>query len=329
MPKRPTLSVVAPVYCEEAGIDEFLRRCCLVLDALDLPAGWEMVLVDDGSPDKSLEHLRAAAEADSRLRVVQLSRNFGHQVAITCGLDYAAGDAVVIMDSDLQDPPDVIGRMVEEWRAGADVVYGVRNTRHGESALKVLSARAFYRILSRLSETPMALDAGDFRLLDRSVVLVLRGMREENRYLRGMVSWLGFRQVPVSYARDERHAGSTNYNLRKMVTLAVNGVTGFSERPLRLAFQFGLTVVLVSMGFLCWIIVSKLVHPAGQMAGYASLMCVVLFIGGIQLICVGLLGEYIGRIHREIKRRPLYIVKEAINVIGRTRDDAQPGTDLP
>ena len=202
LPERPTLSVVAPVYREEEGIDEFLRRCRLALDALELPSGWELILVDDGSPDKSLEHLREAATTDSRLRVVQLSRNFGHQVAITCGLDHAGGDAVVVMDSDLQDPPELISQMVEEWRGGADVVYGVRNSREGESALKVLSARAFYRLLSHLSETPMTLDAGDFRLLDRTVVLALRAMREENRYLRGMVSWLGFRQVPISYARE-------------------------------------------------------------------------------------------------------------------------------
>ncbi|MGA2529235.1 MAG: glycosyltransferase family 2 protein [Acidimicrobiales bacterium] len=328
MRERPTLSVVAPVYREEETIDEFLRRLRLAIDALELPSSWELILVDDGSPDKSLEHLREAAAADSRVRVVHLSRNFGHQVAITCGLDHAAGDAVVIMDSDLQDPPEVIARMVEEWRAGADVVYGVRNSRDGESTLKVLSARAFYRLLSHLSETPLPVDAGDFRLLDRSVVLALQAMREENRYLRGMVSWLGFRQVPISYARARRHAGTTNYNFRKMLRLAVDGVTGFSERPLRLAFQFGVMVTLASMAYVCWILVARLVHPAGQSAGYASLMCVVLFIGGIQLICVGLLGEYIGRIYREIKRRPLYVVKEAINLVNWEKSNSSETDEL-
>src|SRR5665213_67378 len=313
-PAHPTLSVVAPVYHEEECIDEFVRRCRCVLDGLDLDAGWEMVLVDDGSTDKSPDHLREAAAMDTRLRVIQLSRNFGHQVAITCGLDHTAGDAVVVIDSDLQDPPEVIARMVEEWRAGAQVVYGVRDARRGESTLKVLSARAFYRLLSRLSETPMTIDAGDFRLMDRKVVLALRSMREESRYLRGMVSWLGFRQVPINYIRDPRHGGTTSYNLGKMFRLAVNGITGFSERPLRLALQLGALVTLASMTYICWIIAGKLIHPADQIPGYASLMCVLLFLGGIQLICAGVLGEYIGRIYREIKHRPLYVIKESINL---------------
>lgn len=312
---RPTLSVVAPVFQEEEGIDEFLRRSCLVLDALELASGWEIVLIDDGSPDKSMEHLREAAMADPRLRVLRLSRNFGHQVAITAGLDHARGDAVILIDSDLQDPPEVIAQMVHEWRNGADVVYGVRTARRGESALKVLSARVFYRLLARLSETPLVVNAGDFRLLDRKVVLALRAMREENRYLRGMVSWLGFRQVPVHYVREARCTGVSAYSLRKMFRLAIDGVTGFSERPLRLAFQLGGLVTLGSLAYLGWVVGTKLVHPSSQIPGYASIMCVLLFLGGVQLISVGLLGEYVGRIYREIKHRPLYVVREHINLV--------------
>ena len=310
----PTLSVVAPVFREESGINAFITRCRKTLDAIELEHGWELILVDDGSPDDSIERIREDALNDQRIRVVRLSRNFGHQVAITAGIDFSRGDAVVIIDSDLQDPPETIADMVTAWRGGAEVVFGVRSARKGEGRLKVLSARAFYRLLSRISDTPLSNDAGDFRLLDRRVVQTLKEMHEENRYLRGMVSWIGFRQVAVPYVREPRFAGRSAYTFRRMVKLAMDGVTGFSERPLRIAFELGMLVTAASFIYLVWILVTTLFYSSRLVPGYASLMCVLLFLGGIQLLSVGLLGEYVGRIYRESKRRPLYVVKDLINV---------------
>jgi polyisoprenyl-phosphate glycosyltransferase len=311
---RVTVSVVAPVYREEASIDEFLARSRAALDQLELPDGWELILVDDGSPDSSIEHIRKAASCDNRIRAVRLSRNFGHQVAVSAGIDYATGDAVVIIDSDLQDPPEIIIKMVEEWRRGAEVVYGVRSSRKGESAFKLLTARTFYRVMSRLSDTPLSNNVGDFRLVDRKVVEVLRSMREENRYLRGMVPWIGFRQIGVEYVREPRFAGRSTYSLPRMLRLALNGVTGFSERPLQLAFQLGGCITLVGFGYLLWIVISVIIGPSHSVAGFASLMCAILFLGGIQLLSIGLLGLYVGRIFREVKQRPLYVVAEVVNV---------------
>jgi len=309
-----TVSLVAPVYREEASIDEFLTRSKVALDTLELPGGWEIILVDDGSPDTSIEHIRKAASLDNRIRAVRLSRNFGHQVAVSAGIDYATGEAVVIIDSDLQDPPEVIVKMVEEWKRGAEVVYGVRSSRQGESAFKRLTAKAFYRVISHLSDTPLSNNVGDFRLIDRKVVEVLRSMREENRYLRGMVPWIGFRQTGVEYVREPRFAGQSAYSLPRMLRLAVNGVTGFSERPLQLAFQLGGCITFVGFCYLLWIVISVIVGPSHSIAGFASLMCAVLFLGGIQLLSIGLLGLYVGRIFREVKQRPLYVVEERVNV---------------
>lgn len=310
----PTLSVVAPVYREEAVIAKFISRCRAALESLELPNGWELLLVDDGSPDKSMEQMRAAASLDHRIKVVRLSRNFGHQAAITAGVDHARGSAVVLIDSDLQDPPETIAAMVEEWRAGADVVYGVRASRLGESRFKIHTARLFYRLLGRLSDTPLSTDSGDFRLLDQRVVQALRSMREENRYLRGMVSWVGFNQVAVHYARDARTTGRSAYSLGRMLRLAMDGITGFSDRPLQLATQLGSVITATSFGYLVWIIVATIVRPSHSVAGFTSLMCALLFLGGVQLLSIGLLGQYVGRIFREVKRRPLYVVTERVNV---------------
>ena len=312
--ERASISVVAPVYQEEATIGEFLSRCRAVLDSINLPGGWEIILVDDGSSDHSMQRMREAAALDGRIRAIRLSRNFGHQIAISVGIDHASGDAIVIIDSDLQDPPETIARMVEEWKRGAEVVYGVRTSRKGERALKLLTARVFYRSLAYLSETPVSTDTGDFRLLDRKVVEVLRSMREENRYLRGMVPWIGFRQVGVEYAREARFAGESKYSLSKMTRLAMNGVTAFSERPLQVAFQLGACITAASFGYLLWILISVIIGPSHSIAGFASLMCVILFLGGVQLLSVGLLGLYVGRIFREVKRRPLYVIDEVVNV---------------
>ncbi len=306
----PVISLVAPVYNEADGLLEFYQRTTAAMTAIEPPVEHELIFVNDGSSDSSADVLRKLSEDDPRVRVVDLSRNFGHQVAITAGLDWADGDAVVVIDSDLQDPPEVIADMVARWRDGYRVVYGVRQSRSGESGFKLFSAKLFYRLLNRLSDTPLPVDAGDFRLLDRGVVAVLRTLREENRYMRGLVSWVGFRQGAVYYERHGRHAGTTKYPLSKMVRLAVDAVTSFSEKPLRLAWQLGAFMTGATFLLAATIVLAKLIEPGRSIPGYASLMVIVLFLGGVQLFTVGLLGEYVGRIYRESKRRPLYVVAE-------------------
>jgi polyisoprenyl-phosphate glycosyltransferase len=304
---RPLISIVSPVYQEEDGIEEFHRRVSSALDGLpDLD--FEFVYVNDGSTDRSFELLQSIVAGDPRVRVVDLSRNFGHQVALSAGVDHARGAAVVVIDSDLQDPPEVIPEMIERWRKGFKVVYGVRASRSGETRFKLLSSKVYYGLIDRISEVPLPRQAGDFRLLDRAVVDVLARMPERNRYVRGMVAWVGFPQSAVEYERDPRYAGETKYTLRRMVRLGLDGVTSFSERPLRLATQLGLVVTVLAFGFAAWTIGASIVDPDGTSRGWPSLMAVVLFLGGVQLLCIGVLGEYLGRVYRETKGRPLYVV---------------------
>jgi len=322
-PRRPTgrclLSVVAPVYEEEAGLAEFHRRASAALTALPEDFGYELVLVDDGSTDTSWGQLRQLAAEDSHVVAHRLSRNFGHQLAITAGTELARGDVVVIIDSDLQDPPELIGEMLARWLEGWDVVYGRRRSRAGESRFKLASARVFYRLLQRLSDVDLPLDAGDFRLMDRRVVDVLVNMPEQNRYIRGMVAWAGFRQCAVDYDRQPRHAGETNYTIRRMFRLAGDATVSFSDWPLTLATKLGFLVSVLSVVFLLGIVVAKIVNPTYALPGYTSLMAVVLFLGGVQMITIGILGQYVARIYRESKRRPLYVVAEtAPTVDGRT-----------
>jgi glycosyltransferase involved in cell wall biosynthesis len=306
------VSVVGPVYCEEQTIGVFHDRLVAALEGIEPAVIFEVIYVNDGSSDGSLARLREIAAADERVRVVDLSRNFGHQLAITAGLDDARGDAVVVIDTDLQDPPEVIASLVGRWRDGFDVVYGVRATREGDSYFKRFTANLFYRLINWLSDTPLPHDAGDFRLMDRAVHGVLKQMREENRYVRGMVSWIGFDQTAVTFERDARYAGTTGYPLRRMLRLAMDAVTSFSERPLKLASRVGALVVLLSLAYIAVTVIVKIVHPAYLIPGYASMLAVIVFFGGIQLLCLGLLGEYVGRIFRETKRRPLYVVRERI-----------------
>jgi dolichol-phosphate mannosyltransferase len=313
MPADATLlSVVTPVYQEEEGIREFHRRLTDVLAALPPGIRYEVVYVNDGSTDRSLELLRGIATTDERVRVVSLSRNFGHQRAITAGVDFATGSAVVIIDSDLQDPPEVILEMVERWRKGFKVVYGVRTSRAGETRFKLWTSKLFYSIVDRMSEVPLPRQAGDFRLLDRAVVDVLADMPERNRYVRGMVAWVGFAQCGVEYERDARYAGTTNYTLVKMVHLAFDGITSFSDRPLRFAVKCGALVTALSFAFALWVIAASIVDPSGGIRGWPSLIAAVLFLGGIQLLSIGVLGEYVGRTYRETKGRPHYVVEETI-----------------
>jgi dolichol-phosphate mannosyltransferase len=304
------LSVVIPCYNEEAVIAETHRRLTTVLSGLDVDA-FEVVYVDDGSRDRTAETLRALHEADPHVRVLRLSRNFGHQTAVSAGIEHAAGDAVVLIDADLQDPPEVVAEMLARWREGYDVAYGLRSDRAGETAFKRGTAKAFYRLLNRLSETPIPLDVGDFRLMDRKVVDALMAMPERARFVRGMVSWVGFRQVAVPYARAERFAGETKYPLFKMLRLAVDGVTSFSLVPLRMASWVGVGASAVALLGIVYALLTRLLTNQ-WVPGWAALFVAVLFVGGVQLLALGIIGEYVGRIYAESKRRPLYLLQERL-----------------
>lgn len=310
--EKPLLSIVVPIYFEEDTIREFYTRMKAVLISIGPDLRHELIFVNDGSSDGSLVILKELAGRDSSVRVINFSRNFGHQIAITAGIDNAAGDAVVVIDGDLQDPPEVIRGMVEKWREGYKVVYGVRSTRKGESRFKLLSARLFYRLIAQLSEVKLPLNSGDFRLMDRVVVEVLSEIREENRYIRGLISWVGFSQYGLEYERDSRYAGETKFNVKKMVKFALDGITSFSDRPLRLSSKLGMVTTLFAFLAMIWLIIGRLFYPERSTAGWTSLFVVVLFLGGIQLISIGVLGEYIGRIYRETKQRPLYVIADRL-----------------
>jgi dolichol-phosphate mannosyltransferase len=302
-----TFSVVAPVFNEVGLVEEFHRRVREVMEGLGEP--WELVLVDDGSNDGSTERILALADRDRHLRPVIFSRNFGHQLAITAGTDYSRGKAVVILDADLQDPPEVIPEFVAKWREGYEVVYGVRSVREGESWFKRATASLFYRVISRITDVKIPLDAGDFRLLDRQVAEVLRGMRERHRFPRGLAAWVGFRQVGIPYRRAARTVGETKYPFRKMFRLALNAITSFSYFPLQIATFIGFFCAGLSILAIPVVIALRLV---GNQAffGQATTLIAVLFLGGVQLISLGILGEYIGRLYDEAKGRPLYIVRK-------------------
>lgn len=306
----PTLSIVVPCFNEEAVINETHRRLCALRDALG-DASLELVYVDDGSRDGTLAALRALAAADPAVRVVAFARNFGHQIAVTAGIDAARGDALVIIDADLQDPPEVIPEMLAKWREGYDVVYGTRLDRPGESWFKLVTARAFYRLLNQVSDVPIPLDTGDFRLISRRVAETLRAMPERDRFVRGMVSWVGFRQFALPYRRAARFAGETKYPLRKMFRFATDGILSFSSTPLQLSVALGLLSAALALVGIVYALVLR-VFTDIWVEGWTALMIAVLFIGGVQLISVGILGAYVGRIYNEIKRRPLYVVQERI-----------------
>ena len=306
----PTYSLVVPAHNEEGVIRELVARLAEVMDALDDDA--EAILVDDGSRDRTYELMLAATSADPRFRLVRLSRNFGHQIALTAGVDLAAGDAVIVLDADLQDPPEVILDLVARWREGYDIVYAIREVREGETRFKRATANAFYRAFNRISEVQVPVDVGDFRLVDRRALDVFSQMRESNRFVRGMFSWIGLRQTGVLYHRQERFAGETKYPLRKMLRFAATGVISFSGAPLRAALNLGFFVSIVSFVILVWSLVVKL-SGFYDVPGWTSIVVVVSFIGGIQLIVLGVIGEYIGDIHAEVKRRPLYVISELEN----------------
>jgi dolichol-phosphate mannosyltransferase len=304
----PTFSVVAPVFNECETVEAFYARIVAVMEGVG--DSFELVLIDDGSTDGSYTVMRRLHERDSRVRVVEFSRNFGHQVAISAGLDHARGRCVVIIDSDLQDPPEVIPEMIARWKEGAEVVYAQRRTRHGETRFKLLTAAAFYRLIGRITAVDIPRDTGDFRLLDRAVVDALVAMREHHRFMRGLSSWVGFRQEAVQYERQERFAGETKYPLMKMVRFSVDAITGFSYIPLQLATSLGFLLAGISLVGIVVAILLRIFNHA--IVGQATTLILVLFLGGVQLIFLGVLGEYLGRIYDEVRARPLYIVREVL-----------------
>ncbi len=303
----PTYSLVVPAHNEEDVIEELVARLGTVMESLDGDA--EAILVDDGSSDRTWELMQKAAAADRRFRLVRLSRNFGHQIALTAGVDLARGDAVVVMDADMQDPPETVLELAERWRAGYDIVYAVRAERLGETRFKRATASGFYRLFNRLSEVKVPLDVGDFRLVDRRALAVFSEMRESHRFVRGMFSWIGLSQTGVPYTRGERFAGETKYPMRKMLRFATSGVISFSSAPLRAALNVGFVVSVLAFVLGLWSIVVK-IGGFYNVAGWTSTILVVSFLGGIQLVVLGVIGEYIGSIHDEVKGRPLYVVGE-------------------
>ena len=316
---RPALSIVVPLFNEEGNVEPLLTRITGIAQRLPGIPSYEIILVNDGSTDGTLAKIRGQLASHPNIVLVNLSRNFGHQLAATAGIDIAEGEAVVLMDGDLQDPPELIAAFVEKWREGYDVVYAVRRTRKGESAFKLFTARLFYRTIKRLTKVSIPVDTGDFRLMSRRVVKALQRSPERHRFLRGLVSWVGYNQIGVEYDRDERHSGSTKYPLPKMLRFAVDGITSFSDVPLRFASYLGFFSSVVAFVYALVVVIYKVlrVNPPGYTRGWASTIVAVLFLGGVQLISLGILGEYIGRIYDEVKGRPLYLISDIERSAGR------------
>lgn len=304
----PKFSIIAPIYNELENLPVLYSRIKEVMGQTE--EEWELILIDDGSRDGSTDKIRELGQLDSRVKPVIFARNFGHQIAVTAGLDYSRGDAVIIIDADLQDPPEVILDLIAKWREGYEVVYAVRAEREGETWFKKTTAALFYRLIYRITDVKIPLDTGDFRLLDRKVVNVMCKMRERHRFLRGMATWVGFKQIGVEYNRAARFAGETKYPLKKMLKLALNAITGFSYFPLQVATYLGFIAAGLSIITIPVVIILRMTSSP-QFTGQATTLIVVLFLGGVQLISLGIIGEYIGRIYDEVKGRPLYIVAEA------------------
>ena len=308
------LSIIVPTYNEEHGINEFYRRTKAVLTNLEPRFSHEIIFVNDHSSDDTYSKLLEIADRDRNVKLINFSRNFGNQMGITAGLDIAKGVLAVIIDDDLQDPPELIPTFIQKWDEGYRVVYGVRPKRKGVNPLFRCMANIFYRLMSRLSETSIPKYTGDFRLIDRVVINALKNMGEENRYYRGMVAWVGFSQIGVEYERDERYAGNSTFSLQKYFSFAVNGLTSFTDRPLFFSSLLGLIITGISFAFLALLVGEKILDPTFSIPGWTSLIALVLFFGGIQLLSVGVVSIYISKIYREVKKRPLYIVESTKNL---------------
>lgn len=307
------ISIIIPMYFEEKTVKEAYKRTKKVFDGLENYC-YELVCIDDGSKDKTLEIIEKIANKDDNVKVISFSRNFGHQSAITAGLKYATGDAVVIMDCDMQDPPELIPDMLKLWETGNDVIYAKRKIRKGENRFKLYTAKMFYRLLNGISEIKVPEDTGDFRLADRKVIDAINDLPEHNKYLRGLFTWVGFKQVPLEYERQERFAGKTKYSLTKMIKLASDGITSFSKKPLKILGFFGMLSIIASMLLFIYAIISYVFKLNSLMPGWTSIMITITFFGGLQLMSVWLISEYIGKIFDESKNRPEYIVAKKINI---------------
>lgn len=304
-----SLSIVVPVFNETEVIQAFYERLKNVLDSLNSII-YEIIFVDDGSTDNTYQNLVYIANSDGNVKIIKFSRNFGHQIAISAGIDNAQGDAVVVIDADLQDPPEVIEEFVEKWKEGYDVVYGVRKKRAGESKMKILTAALFYRLLKVITKMEIPMDVGDFRLMSKRAVKEFKGLRERDRFVRGLVIWIGFRQTGVYYHRDKRYAGETKFPYHKMIKFAIDGITSFSNMPLKLATWLGYFTSLFAFIYMGSVFVQKYLGITDRAPGWATNMVGMLFLGGVQLICLGIIGEYIGRIFNEMKQRPLYVIED-------------------
>jgi dolichol-phosphate mannosyltransferase len=319
---KTVISIVVPVYNEEAVVFESYKRLKGVMESLNEP--YEMIFVNDGSRDATTGIVRRICEDDPTVHFIDFARNFGHQIAISAGMDYASGEAVVVIDADLQDPPEVIPAMIAKWREGYDVVYGKRAERKGETLFKRFTSAAFYRVLQKLTDVDIPVDTGDFRLIDRKVCDALKLIKERNRYVRGIISWLGFKQTGVEFVRDKRFAGETKYPLKKMLRFAFDGITSFSVKPLKLSSYVGGIVSFAGFAYLLVVVYQKLFTDR-TVTGWASMMAVSLFFNGVVLMMLGIIGEYIGRIYDEAKGRPLYVVRETLNFAkAEARPDTQP-----
>lgn len=307
------ISLVVPMYYEEEVVNECYKRLTKALKEIK-EYNYEIIFVNDGSKDKTLPLLEKIAVKDKKVKVISLSRNFGHQCAVTCGLKYVTGDVVCIIDADMQDPPELIGEMLKLWEQGNEVIYAKRKKRDGESAFKLLTAKAFYKVLNALSDVDIPQDTGDFRLVDRKVVDVINSLPEHNKFLRGLFSWVGFKQIPFEYHREERFAGTTKYPLKKMLKLAADGIIGFSTKPLKIVGGIGMIAIIISIFVLIYGLVSYMLGGSNLVAGWTSLITVVTFFSGVQLLSLWIMSEYIGRIYDESKARPQYIVDKEINI---------------
>ena len=319
-PAGVLLSIVVPCHNEADNLDALHQRVCAVMASLDV--SWEMILVNDGSRDQTLLHLLRLQQSDPRISVIDLSRNFGKEAALTAGLDHARGDAVIPLDADLQDPPELIPLLLDKWREGFEVVNAVRQARDGDGWAKRLTAHAFYRVINQLSAVDIPPDTGDFRLISRPALEAIRSLPERRRFMKGLFAWAGFRSAEVPYSRPARHAGSSAWNYWKLWNFALEGITSFSIAPLQLASYLGFAVSALAFGYAVWMVAATLLH-GNPVKGYPSLMVTLLFLGGVQLMALGVIGEYIGRIYEESKQRPIYWVRGSWGPARQAVDDAR------